>query len=149
MAKVKMPPVKRFVRSFSTKLSQNISRAEKSIIEAEITETILRGQSPVEGKKFKQYSKKYADRFKGGDRRPVTMNQTGKMLASLEVKQIRGKPGILIQFKSKIAEYHDRLGAGRSKVIRRLLPRTRERFKANIRKVILDFLKRNVRKSTR
>ena len=149
MAKVKMPNVKRFVRSFSQRLDKNISKAEKSEIETEIIATILSGQSPVEGKKFKPYSRDYAKRFKNGERLPVDMNQTGKMLDSLKVSQIRGKTGISIEFDSQIAIYHDRTGAGRSRVIRRLLPRTREKFIGSIQKVINAFFKRNVRKSVR
>ena len=144
-----MPSVKTFIKSFERDLKQNIARADKSEIEAEIIETILRGKSPVEGKKFEQYSEKYADRFKGGDRKPVTMNQIGKMLDSLKISQLRGKVGISIEFLSKIAAFHDILGAGKSKVIRRLLPRSNERFKSNIRKVIEKFFKRNIRKTTR
>ena len=151
MAKVKVnhQEVSRFVRSFSKKLSQNIAISAKDEIEAEIIATILQGNSPVEGKRFKNYSEKYSDRFKNGRRRPVNMFKTGKMLDSLEVKQIRGRPGILIRFRDKTADFHDRLGAGKSKVIRRLLPRTRERFRKNIREVILKFFKKNVRKSGR
>ena len=149
MAKVKVNTreVSRFVRSFSTKLSGNISREAKREIESLIIAEILQGKSPVEGKRFKQYNKQYADQFKRGRRRPVNMFKTGKMLDSLEVTQSRGRTGILIRFKSKIADYHDRLGAGKSKVIRRLLPRTREKFKKHIREAILDFFRRSVKKS--
>jgi len=61
------------------------------------------------------------------------------MLDSLVVKQTRGKPGFLIFFKDKLATIHDSLGAGVSKIVRRLLPDTKkgETFKASIIKVII------------
>lgn len=153
MSKVKIKNVKRavqnFQRSFSERLSQNLAREPKNLIEKEIIATILSGRSPVRGKRWRDYSEKYADRFKQGSRRPVNMLRTGKMLDSLEVKQVRGRPGLLIRFNSPIAIFHDREGAGKSKVIRRLLPRSRERFKDNIQVLIDRLLRSVVRKSTR
>jgi len=152
MAKVRIKNIKgfttSFVKSFNKRMSKNISREPKAEIEEEIIITILSGRSPVKGKQFKQYSKKYADREKGGARKPVDMNQTGKMLDSLVVKQIRGKPGIFIKFRDNLAVIHNKLGAGKSKVIRRLLPNFSkdEVFKDNIQKMIIKMMKRATKK---
>jgi len=140
---------KTFLKDFNANLRSNIARAPKEDIENEIIITILSGQSPVKGKRFKQYNKEYADRFKNGERSPVNMLRTGKMLESLQIKQIRGKNGLLIAFRNRLSVIHDKLGAGKSKVIRRLIPRTGEEFKSSITKLIKKLFVNNVRKSTR
>ena len=153
MAKVRVKGInkftKTFIKSFNKKLSKNIAIIQKTELENEIIATILSGKSPVKGKRFKDYNEQYAKREKDGRKKPVDLNQTGKMLDSLEVKQVRGKPGLLIRFKDKLAVIHDELGAGKSKVIRRLLPRKGESFKANIQRVIDKLLKNVVKRSTR
>lgn len=153
MAKAKVKNVEQVARStiknFKGKLRKNISRARKDEIENEIIATILSGRSPVAGQTWKPYSEKYADKYKGGDLVPVDMLRTGDMLDSLEVKQERGFDGLVIQFNSQIAVYHDILGAGRSKVIRRLLPREGEIFRQEIRRLIEKLFRESVSKSTR
>lgn len=111
------------------------------LIENEIVFTILNGQSPVAGQRWKQYSEPYAKQFKNGSRKPVNMYLTGKMLESLTLSRLGS--GIIIAFKSKIAIFHDKLGAGASRVIRRLLPDPRkgETFKSNILNVIRKIVK--------
>lgn len=115
------------------------------LIENEIVFTIFNGQSPVLGERFKQYSKPYADIFKSGNLKPVNMFLTGEMLDSLTLT--KAGSGILILFKSKIAAFHDKLGAGKSRVIRRLLPRVSEgeTFKSNILAVIRKIVKRAIK----
>ena len=92
----------------------------------EIKDHVKSGKSPVKGKLFKQYSTSYANRKKGGQRKPVTMSDTGDMLKDLKVTATRSSFRIL--WDNKIADIHNRLGAGRSKVIRRLLPNSGESF---------------------
>ena len=147
MAKVKVTNIKNVQRS----ISKDVNRAavngvvkDRVLIENEIIATILSGTSPVKGKSFKQYSKNYADRAKGGNRKPVNMMVTGDMLDSLQVK--RSGKSISIAFKSKIAVFHDKLGAGLSKVIRRLLPDSSkgETFKSNINDVIKRAVDRGI-----
>jgi hypothetical protein len=100
-----------------------------------IKDTITSGKSPVAGYKFVQYSSSYADRFKGGARKPVNMTLTGEMLKSMKVVKTRSSFAVVID--SEIADYHNRLGAGKKKVIRRLLPTNRgERFKVFLQKII-------------
>ena len=100
-----------------------------------IKETIQSGKSPVRGKTFKQYNSDYADRFKGGRRRPVDMTITGEMLRSLILEPTKGSWRVV--FTSGIADFHNRQGAGVNRIIRRLLPTNRgERFKAFLEKQI-------------
>jgi hypothetical protein len=106
-------------------------------LKREIPATIQSGNTPVQGGKFKKtYSDSYkkqirAGRFPGKRLRPVNLTVTGKMLRSL--KSRRTKSGISMFFSSGIAKYHDRLGAGKSRVIRRMLPRGNEEFIFKIR----------------
>ena len=51
---------------------------------------------------------------------PVNLKLTGEMLKSMFVRPIQR--GLLIGFDNKLADIHNRLGAGKKKVIRRLLP---------------------------
>jgi len=99
-----------------------------------IVNYIASGKSPVEGQKFKKYSDGYA-KLKGKSA-PVDMTVTAKMLSSLRIKTSK-KGSMSLFFNSKIAKFHDILGAGKGKVIRRLLPRKNgERFADKINKVI-------------
>jgi hypothetical protein len=102
-----------------------------------LQETIYHGISPVAGKKFKQYSNSYAELK--GKKAPVDMTVTGDMLDSLEVKVDSEK--LVVEFTSPIAKYHDIDGAGKSKIIRRLLPKQgSERFRSDIVKAIKEFV---------
>ena len=138
-------------RSVINNLSKDITKkAQKALvrnaqtIENEIIITMLTGSSPVRGKRWKQYSKAYADRFKKGFRKPVNMKLSGEMLDSLEVKR-KGR-GISIAFNSPIAVFHDKLGAGKSRIIRRLLPvfSKGETFKSNILNLIIRIAKKGI-----
>lgn len=104
------------------------SKNRKAMVEG-IKDHIEQGKSPVKGKRFKSYSDSYS-RIKGR-RRPVDMKDTGKMLNSLTSRKTLSSYKIV--FKSKIADYHNRLGASIARVIRRLLPTERgERFAKNL-----------------
>lgn len=142
---------KSYIETIESGIKNNISRGDKAAIIDEINSTILSGQSPVRGKSFVQYSKQYAKREKGGRRKPVRMFKTGKMLNSLVVKQERGFKGLVIFFKDPVAIFHDELGAGINKVIRRLLPRPSqgESFKQNIQALIFKVFRKAIRKTTR
>ena len=72
---------------------------------------------------------------------------TGKMLRSLKIRDT-GK-NIVIFFSSKIAKYHDKLGAGASKTIRAMLPQGRETFNSSITKKIKLLLESSFKKATR
>ena len=100
-----------------------------SAIKEEIIDHIESGRSPVKGERFKRYSDSYS-KLKGR-RRPVDMLVTGTMLRSLQVKST--KSSFVIAFTNKIARIHNDVGAGLSRVVRRLLPTRRgERFAVGI-----------------
>lgn len=112
------------------------------ILRQEINAAFDRGQSPVEKGGTKQtggrpryqgYSKLYSLHIKKGyydqfgkKLRPVNLLLSGKMRNSLIISNI--KNGLKLRYTDEKAEYHDRLGAGKSKVIRRMLPDTGESF---------------------
>ena len=106
-------------------------------VRLEVIRTIQSGKSPVEGaRKFKDYSELYSKRKKGGRLSPVDMTDTGKMMRSLLVEKT--SKSYRLVFDSDVADYHNRLGAGRGRDIRRLLPTKRgERFINQITKRIL------------
>ena len=117
--------------------NSTFAKEMKAAIADVIVEQIISGISPVKGKnRFKKYSKSYA-KVKGREA-PVDMLDTGNMLNSLKVVQKRGLPATIeIIFKDIVATYHNDLGAGKSKVIRRLLPnRSGEEFKKTIQNKI-------------
>jgi hypothetical protein len=128
-----------------------------------IEKSITRGGSPVEGKgRYQDYSDSYKQaiggRFKNaaGDVitsaskrysqynkkvRPVNLRLTGDMLKSLAYK-VMGS-ALTIFFNSRLAVIHDEKGAGKRKVIRRLLPRkTGER----LTRTVFDKFDRQIKK---
>ena len=125
-------------------IKKNFGKGLKSEIGDVIKGKIIRGESPVKGEKFVNYSKSYA-KVKG-KKKPVDMLVTGDMLESLTVRQNRlGQ--VLIYFKSKIAKYHDGKNA---RVERRLLPsRKGDTFKKDVLKEINKILLRAVKIATR
>lgn len=93
-----------------------------------IVEMIVKGQSPVQGQgRYKDYSQSYKKQIAGkkykslGKKlRPINLTLTGEMLRSIKSRPIIN--GIAVWFTDKKAKYHDKLGAGKSKVIRKMLP---------------------------
>ena len=113
------------------KVRKKFADAIPSPLRKEILDTLNSGKSPVKGKKFRQYSAKYASRNKGGRRRPVTLKDEGDLHDSLKIKVSRSK--IRITFEDFKAKFHNDDGAGRSKVIRRMLPtKSGETFRKSI-----------------
>jgi len=66
---------------------------------------------------FRKYGKRIA---------PINLKLSGKMLNSFFVKL--NKDSLELGFDNEVATFHNRKGAGKSKVIRRLLPRRGEFF---------------------
>ena len=93
-----------------------------------ITREIEGGRSPVAKKgRFQRYSESYREQIRKGalaDRRkrrsPVNLKVTGELLKSIFWKQSR--KGIRVGFDNPLADIHNRLGASKKKVIRRMLP---------------------------
>ena len=147
-----------------------------------ILKDILRGVSPVRGKRFPKYSKSYKDSIRGrvmfftvsggggakkiiaikagrgeklptipfllGKRlSPVNLKLTGEMLSSLQVRSFGSTASrkVEIIFNDEVATFHNKLGAGKSKTIRRLLPTEGgEQFNRRISRLIKTLLIKSV-----
>lgn len=126
MAKVKtdFKDAKNKIRKFKLKAKGRIVRT----MEKEIIKSIERGVSPVKGEgRFDGYSQSYLDSIKAGThskyskrKRPVNLKLSGKLLKSFFIK-VTSK-GIKLGFDNKLADIHNRKGAGKSKAVRRMLP---------------------------
>jgi len=112
-----------------------------------IVEMIVKGQSPVVGQgRYKNYSASYKKQIAGkkykslGKKlRPVNLTLTGEMLRSIKSRPIIN--GIAVWFSDRKAKYHDKLGAGKSKVIRKMLPNEEgQKFSNVINKKLREIL---------
>lgn len=124
-----------------------------------IIESIEKGISPVlnGGKdstsgraRYEPYSDSYKKQIKtipNKKERPVNLKVSGKLHRSLKVRLT--KNGVFMWFSDSKAKYHDQLGAGASKVIRRMLPGKNEQFNRTITRKIFDILESVVKKATR
>lgn len=131
------------VKKFKIAAKYNVA----SVLKKEIKESILRGVSPVKGQgRFQKYSDLYLkmirrDKSSGKKPSPVNLKLTGDLLKSLYVEPI--KKGLVIGFDNKLADIHNRLGAGKSKVIRRMLPtNSGEQFNRRITKRLFEIMDR-------
>lgn len=156
-----------FVRGIERKgllkdIRKNSINKMKREIKPLILNEILRGVSPVSkggrspqntgGRvRYKAYSdsyKKQIEKMGGKSIRPVNLKVSGNLLASLKARVT--KKGLTIWFSDFKAKYHDRIGAGASGVIRRMLPSQKgERFNKNISKKIFDIINNAVKRSAR
>lgn len=112
-----------------------------------ILEELNAGNTPVQGGLYK---KSYSDSYKkqiqkqwstifGKANQPVNLRLSGVLHESLKATKI--SQGVNFNFDDPIAKYHDKLGAGKSKVIRRMLPRTGEAWNKRITKKFMDIFK--------
>lgn len=127
--------------------------SERKAFESAILEEYINGRSAVKGKKFKQYSKGYAKRKNKNEnaRTPVNMLLTGELYKSLKAIKNRANGNVTVKFKGQavLARYHDVKGAGKGKVVRRLLPRKDgEEFKPSIIRVLNKLLKTAIKRLT-
>lgn len=166
----KTDDIAKFFRDLDKSLNSKKQKVESYIIDeisTEVPEIILsqisRGISPVSGQRFQEYSQSYKEainktvlvkssrskkkRFlsssslstKFGKRiRPVNLKLSGSMLNSFFVK--KDQTHVTIGFDSPLAYIHSVEGAGKSKVIRKLLPYNNEGFNSIIRKKIKDII---------
>lgn len=116
-----------------------------------VDDSIKKGSSPVAGVgRYQAYSDSYKDSIRKGRQKPktstspVNLTKTGKMLDSFKVTKT--SKGLLLKFTDLKAAYHNFLGAGKSHVIRPMLPIGSEGFKPSINKQLLDLLRRAVDK---
>ena len=116
-------------------------------LKKEIVKSIERGVSPVKGEgRFPEYSEVYKDQIKDGRyagkrTRPVNLRLTGDLLKSLIIKATN--KGLSVIFDNKLADIHNRLGAGKSKAFRRMLPTEKgEEFSRSITMRMKEVLSR-------
>lgn len=139
-------------------------RALKNIekfIKDEILKTIRSGRSPVQKGadgvdrlRFPDYSDSYKKamgkgKLKDKKKRPVNLEHTGKLLKSIRSKRTREY--VKVWFTDKKAKFHDKLGAGKKKVKRRMVPNPKkgEQFNAGIRKKIVNAVSMAIKSSKR
>jgi hypothetical protein len=145
----------RSLRGAVKQIQSEAARADYSPMIKEIKSLISKGVSPVAGiGRFVRYSKSYRDAIKAGHKSleekknqtsPVNMKLTGEMLNSLDTVQRSGK--VFIEFGDDKAAFHNNSGAGKSRVIRRLLPDAEgERFNASLEAKFTQIIRRIVKK---
>lgn len=152
MARIKTTVNLSDVRSLIPKLEASaLDISERQLKIAIVDKTIMQGISPVDGEGFfEDYSQSYKKAIKDGRYKryrkstsPVNMKLDGSMLKSFYVDQ-SGK-SLITGFTHYLADIHTRQGAGRAKVIRKLLPiKKGEEFIDSIQNVILDLLAKSV-----
>ena len=149
--------------NFLNKVQPVFYKLVDSYIKDEIRSFIEKGVSPVNqrkakikntggGNRYAKYSESYTEKFgkKGLENkkpRPINLTQTGKMLRSIKTR-ISGS-GVVIFFSDEKAKYHNDQGAGKSKVIRRILPRDGESWARQIALQIKASLSKAIKKVTK
>ena len=83
--------------------------------------------------------------LKNKKKTPRNLKLTGRMLRSIKSRKF--KDYVRVWFTDSKAKYHDKLGAGKSKVIRRMMPRNGEQFNAGIRRRIANALLKAIKLS--
>lgn len=155
----------------SRKFKNLISKTDKGLVKATrkefakkgptkikqaIVQDMIKGISPVKGGgKWKKYSDGYKKEIRKNKSRrmrsasptkavtPINLRLTGQLHRSL--KSFFKSKALVIQFKHFLADIHNRRGAGKSKVVRRMLPtKSGEQFNRRINTVIFDQLKKAV-----
>jgi hypothetical protein len=104
-------------------------------------------EAKAENTNNKAFILQQTQHLKGKKLSPVNMTVTGAMLKSLTAK-ISGK-FIQLKFSDKLAYIHDTLGAGKSKVKRRLLPHSGEKFTKRINDKLKQSLKDSIAKQAK
>ena len=134
------------------------------VLKKEIIDAIKSGKSPVKGGggqtgsgvRFVGYSETYKDQIKkskkikkyGKRLRPINLLLSGKMLKSVKSKHRRD--GLVsIWFTDKKAKYHNEMGAGKSKVIRRMLPIDNQEFSLTISRKLKKLIERVIKRYTK
>lgn len=158
--KIKKTRKRLIALTIAERVKEPFKKNVKKFIKEEVVKSIERGVSPVEkgGKdpksssgqlRYKGYSdiykKQMRTRYKNKKQRPVNLKLTGKLLRSIKAKYT--KEGVRVWFTDKKAKYHDKLGAGKSKVIRRMIPHDGEKFNAGISRKIVNALKEAIKSS--
>lgn len=147
----------RRVHSLIPSIKKEYASRAPSVIKRAIRTDMSAGVSPVKGKRWQAYSDSYRKAIASGRFQssksvaPVNLRLTGDLRRSLFVRVksggfFRTPLRLEIGFDDFKADIHNRLGASKRKVIRRMLPtKTGETFNRKITKVIFDKLKDSVK----
>jgi hypothetical protein len=150
LRKALIEPMKKAIENFN----KQINKGSMSELTDEVKAQIKRGISPVEKiGRFEKYSKSYREaikdnrksvREKSGKVSPVDMTLKGTMLKSLDIVPRGGKT--YMEFDDPKAYYHNNSGAGKKRVIRRLLPdKDGESFNSVLQRKFVAAMKRIVK----
>ena len=141
---------------FSELAKPRFFRMVDKFIKELIVSTIKKGISPVNQKgadptntggksRYQKYSDSYINQMGTGSgalkskkQSPRNLELTGEMLKS--IKSVKARDYLRVWFSDKKAKYHNEEGAGKSKVIRRMLPKDGEEFSRNIQNKIVEAL---------
>lgn len=154
---VKYSGAMKFLKGVFAQMQDDFRSQAAKTIGQTINEEILSGTSPVKGQgRFQDYSDSYKAQIQGpklastGKRlRPVNLKVTGDMLGSQEVT-ISRDAGVTVRYTDKKATYHNTLGAGKSGVLRRMLPTKKgEEFSRTIMSVLKNVAAASVAKIIR
>lgn len=132
-------------------MSNGVAFATKDIAEilpdAIIKDSILKGKSPVQGKRFDGYSESYKEAIKDKryvmfdkKQRPVNLKLSGEMLESIKVTANQKSGKIKIEFTDQKAKWHNN-GSGNLPE-RRIFPKPGEDWSRLIKNKIRDALKK-------
>lgn len=136
-----------FLRSATRVTADNLPK--------DIVDDIEQGISPVKNKgRFERYSDSYRKQIdsssllKAVGKRvsPVNMKVSGQLLNSIYARVKKGR--VIVGFKDRLADIHNRLGAGKkAKTVRRLLPtEDKEVFNRGIQIKLEERVKRVARR---
>jgi hypothetical protein len=146
---------------FSELAKPRFFRMVDKFIKELIVSTIKKGISPVNQKtaiekntggksRYQEYSESYINQMGKGSgalknkkRTPRNLELTGKMLKSIKSRKFKNY--LKVRFSDKKAKYHNDEGAGKSKVIRRMLPKDGEDFSRNIQNKIVETLAKAIK----
>lgn len=151
--KIKRSQRKLIALTISERAKPWFFRFVNKFIKDEIIKSIETGRSPVKGKgstRFEKYSISYINKMGKGDykskrRRPVNLTLSGDMLKSIKSRIFPNF--IRVWFTDPKAKYHDKLGAGKSKVKRRMIPNPKngEEFNAGLQRKIVNALEKAIK----
>ena len=151
-----MPKKRLKALQFSELAKPRFFRMVNGFVKDLIVSTIKKGISPVNQKtaiekntggksRYQKYSESYTNQMGKGSgalkskkQTPRNLELTGKMLKSIKSRKFKNY--LKVWFSDKKANYHNDEGAGKSKVIRRMLPKDGEEFSRSIQNKIVEAL---------
>lgn len=116
------------IRHMIPDIVRSFQKSAPPLVKEQVVKEIKAGKSPVEGQgRFQKYSDSYDAAIRSGQykqygkrSRPVNLFLSGKLIGSYTSRSTPG--GITVGFKHKLFDIHNRQGAGKSHVVRRMLP---------------------------